>query len=157
MDARSTGPGARRPKALRAIIAYKFVKAGVVLPLALLLTAAPHGAARVLWELIRDLAEGGALAAKLAAWLGSHVSTRTLAEAAVVAWVDGLTTGLEAYLLYRGKAWGEWVVIATLALLLPVEVVMLEEHPSAPKLAALIINAAVVAYLVHRRLRERRT
>jgi uncharacterized membrane protein (DUF2068 family) len=156
MDTRSTSSRAHRPRGLRAIIAYKVVKAALVLPLAIVLTIAPHGAAKAAWELIRDLAEGGAAATRLAAWLGAHVSERTIVEGAVVAWVDGLTTGLEGFLLYRGTVWGEWVVIGTLALLLPVELVMIGKHPSVAKVAALAVNASVVAYLVHRRLKERR-
>ena len=69
---------------------------------------------------------------------------------------ESATTTLEGILLFRGHAWGEWLVVAGLGALLPFEVRSLEKHPTWVRLAALVINAAVVVYLVVLRLRNRR-
>ena len=71
-----------------------------------------------------------------------------------MAWLDSVTTAAEVILLLRGKAWGEWLVAAGLGALVVVEVVSLERRPSLTRLVVLIVNAAVVAYLVARRSRE---
>ena len=146
-------PEEARPSGLRLIIAYKCVKAPLVLALALVLTLNPNGALHAIDALARDLSEGGALFGRLARWLDAHVTRRAVGHGAMLAWLDGLTTTLEAFLLWRGHAWGEWLVVAGLGALVPFELLSLEKHPSWTRLAALLVNAAVVAYLVVLRLR----
>lgn len=145
-----------RPGGLKLIIAYKCVKAPLVLALALVLTLNPRGALHAVDVVARDLTEGGALFFRLARWLETHVTQRALGRGAILAWLDGITTTLEAFLLWRGHAWGEWLVVAGLAALLPFEAFALEKHPSFTRFGALLVNAAVVAYLVVRRLRTAR-
>ncbi len=146
----------QRPAGLKLIIAYKLVKAPLVLALALFLTLNPRGAVHAVDAFARDLNEGSALFARLARWLETHVSQRAVGHGAMLAWLDGVTTTLEGILLFRGHAWGEWLVVAGLGALLPFEVHSLERHPTWVRLAALVINAAVVVYLVVLRLRNRR-
>jgi len=69
-----------------------------------------------------------------------------------VAWLDTVVTAGEGILLWSGRAWGEWVVIAVLAGLLPVEVFSLLHRPSPGKWPLLGVNTAMVVYLVRRRL-----
>jgi uncharacterized membrane protein (DUF2068 family) len=146
----------QRPGGLKLIIAYKCLKAPLVLALALVLTLNPRGALHAVDVVARDLSEGGALFGRVARWLEAHVTQRAVGRGALLAWLDGLTTTLEAFLLWRGHAWGEWLVVAGLGALVPFEVLSLEKHPSWMRLGALLVNVAVVAYLVLLRLRARR-
>lgn len=145
-----------RPRGLALIITYKCIKAPLVLALALVLTLNPGGALRALEHLARDLSEGGALLARLARFLEAHLTRRALGHGALVAWLDGITTSVEALLLWRGRAWGEWLVVIGLGALVPFELFSLEKHPTWLRLFALVVNAAIVAYLVWLRLRSRR-
>jgi uncharacterized membrane protein (DUF2068 family) len=52
-------------------------------------------------------------------------------------------------LLFR-KVWAEYFTIVTTAALIPLEVYELAKHPSTAKTGILIINAAIVVYLVRR-------
>jgi len=79
-----------------------------------------------------------------------------LHRGAALAWLDGLFTAAEAVLLILRKPWSEWMVAIGLGLLLPFELVSVIRKPSIGKLAVLLINAAVVAYLVRRRINQRR-
>jgi uncharacterized membrane protein (DUF2068 family) len=75
---------------------------------------------------------------------------------ALLAWLDFVSTTLEAVLLMMGKAWGEWVVTIGIAALLVPELVSLEKRPSWARLVVLLVNAAIVVYLAQRRLRAAR-
>jgi len=144
-----------RPLTLKLIIGYKFTKAPLVLFLAVLLTANPVGAEHMARVLAHELSEGGALLARLGAWLGMHMSRKDVHHAAFLAWGDGLLTTLEGVLLLRGHAWGEWIVVVALAALIPFEAISLERHPGPLKLVVLTLNLAIVGYLATRRWLER--
>jgi uncharacterized membrane protein (DUF2068 family) len=55
---------------------------------------------------------------------------------------------VEAYGLWFGHRWAEWLGAASGALYVPIEVYELWERPGAIKVATLGLNLAVVAYLV---------
>jgi len=144
------------PVGLRLIIGYKFVKALLVLGLAAFLTLDPREAARAAVAFAHELMESGAFLARAGRWVGLHVSRKDLHHAAALAWLDGTATLAEGWLLFRGKPWGEWIVVATLAALVPFEAVSLERRPGPIKGLVMAINVAVVVYLAVRRTRERR-
>jgi uncharacterized membrane protein (DUF2068 family) len=143
-----------RPTALKFVIGYKLVKAIVEFALALWLTLAPHQAYSVALSIVHELVEHGALFRRLGEWFGGHLSEHLILDATVITWLDCAATALEGYLLFLGKAWSEWIVIAGLFLLIPFEVLSLLKHPSAGKVIAILINGAIVVYLVRLRLRE---
>ncbi len=145
-----------RPFGLKLVIGYKLVKAPAVLTLALFLTVNPLGAEHLVATLARDLSEGSSFAVRAGAWLGVHASRKDVHHAALLAWLDGTVTLAEGLLLLQGKAWGEWLVVAALAALIPLEAVSLERHPGPLKLVVLLLNVAIVLYLAARRVRERR-
>jgi uncharacterized membrane protein (DUF2068 family) len=58
-----------------------------------------------------------------------------------------LTEGIGLWLM---KHWAEWFTIIITSSLVPVEIYELYRHPTAAKILVLIINIAVVAYLVYR-------
>jgi hypothetical protein len=141
----------RREWGLRLIIAYKFVKAPIMLTLALWLTLAPGPAFRTLGRLAHELAEGGIAWARAGAWLQANLTHRVVAEGAVLAWFDSVSTAIEGALLSIGSSWAEWIVAIGLACLLPIEALSLEHRPGLGKFLVLLANAAIVIYLVRRR------
>jgi uncharacterized membrane protein (DUF2068 family) len=58
-----------------------------------------------------------------------------------------LTEGIGLWLL---KPWAEWFTVIVTSSLVPVELYEIYRHPSPIKVLVLIINIAVVGYLVHR-------
>ena len=52
--------------------------------------------------------------------------------------------------LWLQRRWGEWATVVITGLLVPVEVYEIARHPSVVKVLVLIVNVAVVWYLVHR-------
>jgi uncharacterized membrane protein (DUF2068 family) len=103
-------------------------------------------------------------------WLGALPGRDTLHHAASKLWsMDGggarrLAAGTLAYAavfavegigLVRRKRWAEWLTVVVTASFIPIEIYELVSHPGAGKIAALVVNVAIVAYLVRVRLRER--
>ncbi len=147
---------AARPAGLRLIIGYKFVKAPVMLALAAALTFAPVRAVSIARHATFELSETGALGWRIARWAEPHLTIRVEHRAAALAWLDGVSTFVEGLLLLSGTAWGEWIVVAGLALLVPFEAVGLARRPRIGRAVVLLINVAVVAYLARDRWRHRR-
>jgi uncharacterized membrane protein (DUF2068 family) len=58
-----------------------------------------------------------------------------------------LTQGIGLWLV---KRWAEWFSVIITSSLVPVEVYEIHRHPSALKVLVLILNIAVVAYLIYR-------
>jgi uncharacterized membrane protein (DUF2068 family) len=74
-------------------------------------------------------------------WL---LASRALAYAAV--------RGVEAYGLWRARAWAEWFAIVSGALYLPMETYALVHHATGLKAGVLVINVAIVGYVCYVRL-----
>jgi hypothetical protein len=147
---------AARPAGLKLIVAYKFAKAPVMLALAVALTFAPARAIGMAHRISSELSESGTLGWRVSRWLEPHLNLHVEHRAAVLAWLDGASTLAEGFLLLSGSAWGEWIVVAGLALLLPFEAFGLIRRPRVGRAVVLVLNAAVVAYLVWLRLRHAR-
>jgi uncharacterized membrane protein (DUF2068 family) len=141
----------------RVIVGYKFVKAAIMLGVAIWLTAVPGSAYRTLVELARELAEGGAAFGRLGHWIQHHLSSTFMVRGAILAWLDSLSSALEATLLLSGKPWAHWIVILGLACLLPFEILSLEHRPGIAKVLVLIANVAIVVYLARAEIRKART
>lgn len=52
--------------------------------------------------------------------------------------------------LWLQKRWGEWATVVITGLLIPVELFEIVRHPGAVKILVLVVNLAVVWYLIHR-------
>jgi uncharacterized membrane protein (DUF2068 family) len=52
--------------------------------------------------------------------------------------------------LWLEKRWAEWLTIIITASLIPLEVYEIHHHPTPVKVAVLLINIAIVGYLVYR-------
>jgi uncharacterized membrane protein (DUF2068 family) len=64
-----------------------------------------------------------------------------------------LTEGIGLWLL---KRWAEWFTVIITSSLLPIEIYEIFHRPTVIKILVLLINVAVVAYLIHRIVREPR-
>ena len=141
----------------RLIVAYKLTKGSIQTLAALALALVPGG-------------ELSAAIGRFALLVQEHVSAKwaylidtlvdgvtpsrvKLAIAAIAA--DGLFTLLEGWSLWRRKPWAPWFVVVATGGFIPLEIVLLVEHPTILRSLLLLINAATVAYLVHGRLRRR--
>lgn len=147
----------RQRVGFRLIIGYKFCKAALMFGVALWLTTAPGAAFRTLESLARQLAEGGAAFARAGHWIQEHLTSSFVLRGALLAWLDSLSSALEAFLLMTGKPWAHWIVILGLAALLPFEVLSLEHRAGIGKVLVLAANALIVAYLVRVQLQRART
>jgi uncharacterized membrane protein (DUF2068 family) len=140
----------RRDTGLRLIIAYKLGKAALWLVLAtvlgLLVTSGRLEAFRVLaGELQHHVASRWSLL--LGQGLASTLSARGLRLVELGLGIDGLSSVLEAWALWRGHRWGPWLVAVASALPVPYEAWGLARQPSPWRALLLAVNLAVVAYL----------
>jgi uncharacterized membrane protein (DUF2068 family) len=140
----------------RLIIAYKLCKAVAMFGVALWLTTAPGAAYRTLELLARDLSEGGVAFARVGHWIHEHLSDNIVRRGAELAWLDGLSSAVEAFLLLSGKSWAEWIVIVGLAGLIPFEIASIAHRPGIAKFLVLLVNLAIVAYLARSQLQKAR-
>jgi hypothetical protein len=138
----------------RVIVGYKFVKAAIMLGVAIWLTTRPASAYHVLELLARDLADGGAAFGRLGRWIQAHLSNTFMVRGAILAWLDSLSSALEGALLVSGKPWAHWLVIIGVAALLPFEILSIHHRPGIGKFLVLAANLAIVIYLVRGELRK---
>jgi uncharacterized membrane protein (DUF2068 family) len=69
---------------------------------------------------------------------------------------DAALSGIEAFALWRGYTWGEWLVVVTTSGLIPFEIYALTRHVRAGRVILLILNVVIVVYLVNRARRRHR-
>ena len=144
----------RQRLGFKLIIAYKFCKAALMFGVALWLTMAPGAAYRTLETVARELAEGGLVFGRAGHWIQDHLTNSFVIRGAILAWLDGVSSALEGFLLWSGKAWAEWIVIVGLACLIPFEIISIMHHPGLAKFVVLGVNILIVLYLARARLRQ---
>jgi uncharacterized membrane protein (DUF2068 family) len=147
--------GRRGARVVAAIGVFKLAKSA-------LLTLASLG-----WLLRENAAGGPASLVPAVHWTGSlpghHVvrqalgrlgafDQHTLRQLAIAALCYAAVFAAEGIGLLRRKPWAEWLTVVVTASFLPVEVYELVRHRGAGELVALVVNTAIVAYLVGRRL-----
>jgi uncharacterized membrane protein (DUF2068 family) len=80
----------------------------------------------------------------------SHLTPAKVKGLGIVSFVYAslfLTEGIGLWLM---KRWAEWFTVIITSSLVPVEIYELVRHPTATKILVLIINIAVVIYLLYR-------
>ena len=150
----------RRDQGVRAIIVYKTIKASAQLGLAtVLLGLWPLGLAGHIENAARMLnAHATQMWARhLSGLLLRHATQRSLAFLLLALVVDGAFSAFEAFALRRGYAWAPWLVVLATSLLLPFELFELLKGPHFSRLAILLANSAIAAYLARNAIRERRS
>jgi uncharacterized membrane protein (DUF2068 family) len=144
---------------VRAIVAYKVVKAVLETVAAVVLFyGAHHGLTASLTRFADHLRHHA-----VNAWsnIAVHAVERFLHAPHSIVWTayaalaDAVLSAVEGYALWRGYAWGEWLVVGTTASLVPFELYALTRHVRAGRVILLVLNLVIVAYLVNR-ARQRR-
>jgi uncharacterized membrane protein (DUF2068 family) len=79
----------------------------------------------------------------------ARTSDSRLRALAALAFVYSTVRFVEAYGLWKMRAWAEWFAIISGCVYLPVEVYELVEKPTLVRAGVLILNALVVAYLLY--------
>jgi uncharacterized membrane protein (DUF2068 family) len=85
----------------------------------------------------------------------SNVNNKRLALLAGLAALYSAVRFAEAYGLWKQRRWAEWLAASSGAIYVPIEIYEILQHATWLKLAALLINLAIVAYMI-RLLTERR-
>jgi uncharacterized membrane protein (DUF2068 family) len=88
-------------------------------------------------------------------WADKVTDTRLLIIA-VMAMAYSLLRFVEAYGLWRERAWAEWLALVSGALYVPFEVWDLVRKPTWIRAGVLVINLLVVSYMAYLRMREHR-
>jgi len=145
--------------ALRAVITYKWVKGVVQLLLAGAL------ALTFVFGLDDDLSRWAhefrthstrAYAIVLGRLLERATTPRGMHITLLALVIDGVVTCLEGWALQRRHRWGPWLVVAVSGSLLPFEVYELFHHFRWIRLVVLLVNLAVVLFLIaHARAQSR--
>jgi len=139
-------------RALRFIAAYKFCKAALMVAIGLgtLRLLKPEVAAWAdRWAAALALRHDRRLLGQLIA-LVSGLSPRRLHALAIGAFAVALLFITEGVGLWMGKRWAEYLTVIATTLFVPFEIVQLARLVTVTRSAALLINLAVVAFLIYR-------
>jgi uncharacterized membrane protein (DUF2068 family) len=68
---------------------------------------------------------------------------------ASLAMIYAVVRAVEAYGLWRGRAWAEWFALVTGGIYLPIELYELTQGITSVKVAACVINIAIVGYMAY--------
>ncbi|HEX4355253.1 MAG TPA: DUF2127 domain-containing protein [Polyangiales bacterium] len=148
-----------RDPAYRAIVMYKWVRAGLALLACVVLAVLTlTGHASSLQDFSNHLRENATsrFSVMVAHALVTATAPRHLWIAVVALACDGGVTLVEAWSLQRGYRWGTWLVVAVVAAFLPFEVIGLIRHLRWGRALLLLGNLLVALYLVWRTWRETR-
>jgi uncharacterized membrane protein (DUF2068 family) len=141
----------KRPIALEAIIDYKLLKAaaegvvGLVL-LVFLLRGAEAGSATLAQFVLDHTSRAWALQAATAIVVTG--TTAHLKVATAGAFADAVLSAVEGLALRAGRWWAPWLVVVATGSLIPWEAIETVRRPGWLRIAILLINAAVVLYLL---------
>jgi len=148
----------RRPPGVWLIIAYKLVKGGAEVMLAVVLTTLVFaGRTKGIFDVAEQLRHHltGAWSNRVAALTTALAVPRRLWTVVAALALDAMLTLLEGLALVRGAWWGPWVVVVATSALLPFEIVALVRHVHAGRVVLLVVNVVIVVYLARRALAER--
>ena len=81
--------------------------------------------------------------------LAANMTDAQLWGLAALALAYALLRFAEAYGLWRGRSWGQWIAAVSGGIYVPVEIYELVRGVSWIKVAALVLNAAVVTYMCY--------
>lgn len=146
-----------RERTLTLIIAYKFVRAVVsVLGATTLVVLWAAGVTEQASRFVQNVHEHAAskLSLALSQLVLSGLAPRHLAVFIAALGLDATVLFLEGYSLLRAWWWGPWLVAAAAGVLLPFEVAAIAEHLSLARILLLVINLAIVIYLLGRTYRS---
>ncbi len=150
---------AHRPAGLEAIILYKLIKAVLEALLGaaavfLLARGAEAGAATLAEVLLEHFAGGWSL--EIATLIVMAATAGHVKFVAVASFADAILSAIEGLALQAGRWWAPWLVVVATGALLPWEIWELFKKPHWGRFLILLVNVAVVAYLLRTVAREHR-
>jgi len=149
----------KRNRVIAAIGAFKLIKAAILITLGIA-------------GLAKDPSELAHRIRHLASWIGISPGDRALAhllgklssfdghkarELAVGSLCYAAVFLVEGLGLLSRQRWAEWLTVAVTASFIPLEIYEAVQHFGAGKIVALILNVAILAYLLWRRITESRS
>ena len=142
-----------------AIGAFKLVKAVILIAAGLgalkLIQGGPSEMADRILQAI-PVAPGARFLERSAGKLGM-MSEKQLTGIAFGTFAYAAVFLVEGVGLLMRKRWAEWLTVIVTASFIPLEVVHITRHTSAGGIAGLVLNVAIVVYLVVRRVRDRKS
>jgi uncharacterized membrane protein (DUF2068 family) len=142
------------PTMVVAIGVFRLVKATCLLGAgAILLVASPVRIADALGEFLSALGTmPGYQTAQSLADKFDLLDDGSIKELALAMIGYGVVFVVEGIGLVMRKRWAEWLTVVVTTSFIPIEIYELIKHPGVGKVGALVINIAIVVYLVARRL-----
>src|ERR1700722_8913331 len=143
---------------LRLIAIFKFLKAGLLLALGMGLFGLMN---RNLGNVLQHWCDAlrldpGSHYVKLALEKATRVSPQQVRKLGLASFLYAGLFLAEGTGLWLRKRWGEWLTVIITSSLVPVEVYEIHRHPSWAKVVVLILNVAIVVYLIYH-IRARRS
>lgn len=150
-------PHTRQLRALRAVASVEFVKGLVVLLAGFGVLSLVH---RDAWDVAESFLEWlhispDAHYAQVFLNLADQVTDTKLWLVAVGALLYSCLRFIEAFGLWKERAWAEWLALISGAIYLPFEIYELARRPHWIRLAIFLINLAVVLYMAYLRMQGR--
>lgn len=152
VDAAAARPRHRDVALLRAIAIFKFLKAASLIAVSVGTFRIMHqDVGMKLEHFIRAmrLDPGNRHLGMLLARV-SNLSPEQIKKLGVVGLIYAGLFLVEGTGLWLQRRWGEWATVVITGILIPVEVYEIDRHPSIVKILVLVVNVAVVWYLIHR-------
>ncbi|MFT3836241.1 MAG: DUF2127 domain-containing protein [Myxococcaceae bacterium] len=144
---------AKREPALTAIIAYKFARAAAAAAVAILLVVlVATGETHHFETFVRGIHDQ---ATSHIAWVASHwllkaLGARNVHLAIGALVLDSGVVFLEGFSLMKNWWWGPWLVALASGGPVPFEIAAIAHHPGPIRILVLVVNLAIVAYLMRR-------
>jgi uncharacterized membrane protein (DUF2068 family) len=142
---------------IRLIAIFKLFKASLLIAVGVGAVKLIHnggGGALAHWVAMLGLNPGGRYIEQVLGKIAS-IPPNKLKDLGVGSFVYAALFLTEGVGLWLMKSWAEWFTVIITASLLPLEVYELHRHPTISKIVVLIVNIAVVGYLILRIRRER--
>ena len=143
-------PHLHGPRALALIAIFKFAKVAMLIVLAAILfhLSTPEAiGAFADWLRALPLATGHQYVGRAVSAV-TDMNPHTVGLFAIVALVYAVLYSIEGYGLWENARWAKYLTVISTSLFVPLELWELWRHFSWPKVAALVINLLIVAYLV---------
>lgn len=147
----TSNPLTRQRRMLRAVATFEFLKGIFVIVMGFCALALVH---RDLWVDAESLLalfhiSTDRHSAQVFLDFADNVTDARLWAAARIAFAYGLLRMTEAYGLWRGREWAEWLALVAGSLLLPLEIRELMRGITAWRSALFVANMAVVLYMLY--------
>ncbi|MBV9573323.1 MAG: DUF2127 domain-containing protein [Acidobacteriales bacterium] len=136
-------------KVLRAVASIELVKGGIALAAGISVLFLVH---RDAWEIadrfleILHISPDRHFAQMFLDWADTLTPAKLWGAAAVAAGYSTLRF-VEAYGLWKARAWGEWIALVSGILYMPVTVFWLAHKPNPFHVVTLLVNLAIVIYM----------